>query len=138
MANIPLICVVDDDISVREALVDRLESLAFVAVGFSGAAELLRSESLSLAACLIVDVQMPGMGGLELHQHLIKAGRNIPTILITAYPDERVRAKAQRLAALGFLAKPFDDSELIALISEGISRGSGIRSLNALPRRAVP
>ena len=57
---------------------------------------------------------------LEIHQHLIKVGRNIPTILITAHPDERVRAKAQRLGTLGFLSKPFDDSELIGLINQGI------------------
>ena len=111
--NGPLIAIVDDDESMRDTTRDLLESAGFSAVTFASAARLLKSRRLHRISCLIADVRMPKMTGLELHQHLVASNRAIPTILMTAYPDERVRTQAMKANVVCYLAKPFETEELL-------------------------
>jgi FixJ family two-component response regulator len=111
-----VVAIVDDDDSVREALTSLIRSLGYAAVGFAGAEDLLSSNRRRGLACIIADVQMPGMTGPELHDRLVASGEPIPTILITAYPDERTRRRALRAGVICYLAKPFDEADLLACI----------------------
>src|SRR5450631_266543 len=92
----PSIAVVEDDDSVREATIGLLRSHGFIAKGFATADAFLKSNRIRITSCLIADVQMPNMSGLALYGHLAAVGAPIPTILITAYPDEAVRARHER------------------------------------------
>jgi FixJ family two-component response regulator len=116
----PLIAIVDDDESVRSALGSLMKSLGFAAETFPSADEFLASSGLRRTSCLIVDVNMPGMTGPTLHRHLLASGKSIPTILITAYPDDGVREAALREGAIGFLTKPFDERDLIACVHSAL------------------
>ncbi len=91
-----LIAIVDDDESVRTAMGGMVESFGYAPATFESAGEFLKSDKLPDASCLILDVQMPGMSGLELHDELVAKGRRIPTIFVTAFPDRRVRERALR------------------------------------------
>lgn len=115
-----VIAIVDDDQSVREALTSLVRSLGYIAMAFECAEDLLKSKRRRGVSCLIADVQMPGMTGLELHHRLVASGKPIPTILITAYPDERVRAQALNAGVLCYLAKPFNESELLSCIHSAL------------------
>lgn len=117
----PLVAIVDDDESIRETTQDLLESAGLAAETFASAAELLKSRRLNSISCLVADVCMPGMTGLELHQCLIASNRAIPTILITAYPNDRVQAQALKSKVVCFLAKPFAAEELLACICRAIA-----------------
>ena len=116
MPKKPVIAIVDDDQSVREALTSLIRSLGYVAVAFECAEDLLKSKRRDGVSCMIADVQMPGMTGPELHHRLVVSGAPIPTILITAYPDERTRERALQAGVLCYLAKPFPEEDLIACI----------------------
>ena len=116
MGKKTVISIVDDDESARKALANLMRSLDFSAAAFASGESFLRSNRLHGTACLIADVQMPGMTGLELHSRLVASGRPIPTILITAYYDERVRAQALNAGVVCYLTKPFNESELLACI----------------------
>lgn len=109
----PLISIVEDDESVRAALHRILTSHGFTATAFASAEEFLESEQPHRAACLIVDVTMPGMSGLRLHQHLVAAGHRIPTILITGRPSEADRETALGAGVVAYLAKPFSEQALL-------------------------
>jgi FixJ family two-component response regulator len=111
-----VIAIVDDDHSVREALTSLVRSLGYVAIAFECAEDLLKSRRRRNVACLIADVQMPGMTGVELHNRLVASGEPIPTILITAFPDERSRERALQAGVIGYLAKPFSEDDLLACI----------------------
>ena len=111
-----LISIIDDDPAVREGTLDLLNSAGLAAETFKDANEFLKSDRVDGASCLIADVLMPGMSGLELHDHLRKAGRNIPTILITAFPTEGDRARALKAGVLSYLAKPFHEKDLLSHI----------------------
>ena len=116
----PLIAIVDDDESIRDTTMDLLESAGFSAAVFARAAGLLKSGRLSRVSCLIADMRMPKMTGLELHQHLVASNRTIPTILMTAYPDERTQAQATRENVIAFLIKPFAAEELLAYVRRAV------------------
>jgi FixJ family two-component response regulator len=111
-----LVAIVDDDHSVREALTSLVRSLGYAAVAFECAESLLKSNGRRSLSCVIADVQMPGMSGLELHDRLVAAGEPIPTILITAFPDEKLRERALHAGVIGFLTKPFGEDDLLACI----------------------
>jgi FixJ family two-component response regulator len=111
-----LISIVDDDEAAREAVVALVRVLGFTAAPFRSAAEFLKSVCLPRTDCLIADMQMPGMTGLELYRHLVAAGQSIPTILVTAYPDEAVRAFALSAGVRCFLAKPLKPDALLGCI----------------------
>jgi FixJ family two-component response regulator len=108
-----LVAIVDDDNSMRTAVQDLLEAVGLPVQGFASAEEFLRSGKQRVTACLIVDIRMPGMSGLELQEKLNTEDCRIPIIFITAHGDEKMRAQALRAGAVEFLTKPFDDEILI-------------------------
>lgn len=116
----PLISVVDDDEAMREALRLLMKSLGYAAEAFASAEDFLSSRQIPGTSCLIADVQMPGMTGLELYHHLVAAGKTIPTILITAYPDDSMRERALGDGVVCYLSKPFDENDLLACIRSSI------------------
>jgi FixJ family two-component response regulator len=118
-----VISIIDDDASVREGTMDLLKSIGFVAEAFERANDFLNSTHLHSTSCLIADVQMPGMTGLELYDHLVMSGNVIPTILITAFPNTRDRVRAQRTGVDCYLTKPFNECELLACIRKVLRYG---------------
>ena len=116
----PQISVVDDDESMRQAIRGLMRSLGYKAQAFRSAEEFLTSCQVPHTSCLIADVQMPGMTGLELHRHLVALGKTIPTILITAYPDDSARERALGDGVVGYLSKPFDENDLLACIRSSL------------------
>ncbi|WGD50359.1 response regulator [Bradyrhizobium sp. CB1650] len=106
--DIPLISIVDDDDTVRAATESLVRSLGFETRAFASAASFLESSSPQETRCLILDVQMPNMSGIELQSRLSELGFEIPIIFITAYPDEAVRQRAMEAGAAAFLLKPFE------------------------------
>jgi FixJ family two-component response regulator len=124
----PLISIIDDDESVREGTTDLIKAMGFVAAAFQRADDFLNSHHLRSTSCLIADVRMPGMTGLELHNRLVGSGNSIPTILITAFPNDRDRARALRAGVVCYLAKPYKDDDLLACIRSALeSREAGGR-----------
>ena len=107
-----LISIVEDDEPFRESMRKLMTALGYAAEVFPSAADFLASPLLTATACLVTDVQMPGMTGLELHRHLVAAGCTIPTIIVTAYPDEVVRRRALKDGVVCYLSKPVDDEHL--------------------------
>jgi FixJ family two-component response regulator len=120
VARIPLIAIVDDDASVREAIQGLVEVSGFAAEVFSSAEEFLRSERLNETACLITDVQLPGMSGLQLQNHLSLSGYRTPIIVITAFPGDGRRAVAA--GAICFLRKPVIKEDLLTCIRSALDR----------------
>ena len=111
MPQKPLIACVEDDVSAREALGGFLKALGFTPAAFSSAEEFLQSARLNEASCLITDVHLPGMSGLQLQSRLSASGYPIPVIVITAFPDNRVRERALSAGAVCFLNKPFNTED---------------------------
>ncbi|MBR0961936.1 response regulator transcription factor [Bradyrhizobium japonicum] len=118
----PLIAIVDDDESVRVAMGGMVESFGYTPVTFESADDFLKSGKLPDTSCLILDVQMPDMTGLELHGRLIASGRRIPTIFVTAFPDKRVRDRALRAGGVCFLSKPFGRDDLLGCIESALGK----------------
>jgi FixJ family two-component response regulator len=116
----PVIAIVDDDASVRAATTCLMRSLGYTAHSFASAEDFLQSPHVADAACLIADVQMPGMSGVDLHSVLIARGRRIPVIFITAFPEERVRVRALDSGAVCFLSKPFDSKILVECLKTAL------------------
>ena len=120
VAERPLLSVVDDDESVRESLPDLLRKLGFAARAFSSAQEFLSSDSVDETKCLILDVAMPGMTGLDLQQELKRLGQDIPIIFITGQKEEGIRKQAFRQGAVKFLNKPFSDTALLDAVNAAL------------------
>jgi FixJ family two-component response regulator len=118
----PLISIVDDDDSMREAIKGLMRSLGYSVEAIASPQEFLASRHVRRTSCLIADMQMPGMTGLELHQRLSASARPIPTILITAYPDNGVRERALAAGVIGYLSKPFEQDDLLACIRAALTR----------------
>jgi len=123
MAKRTLISVVEDDQPFRESMRMLVTSLGYNVEEFRSAADFLASSFLAETACLVSDVQMPGMTGVELHRHLVDAGYAIPTILVTAYPDEIVRKRALKDGVVCYLRKPVDDDHLERCLRSALSSG---------------
>jgi len=117
----PLISIVDDDKSMREALEGLIKSVGYRVEAAASAEEFLRSRHVRRTSGLIADVQMPGMTGLGLHRHLSVLGKLIPTVLITAYPDDSVRERALAAGVIGYLSKPFEEDDLLACIRSALT-----------------
>jgi FixJ family two-component response regulator len=111
-----LISVVDDDESIRRTTTFLIESFGFRAAAFESAENFLKSGQLHETSCLIVDVQMPGMNGLELQSELAAAGYDIPIVFVTAYDNKASRQQAMQAGAVAFLAKPFGDEQLLQTV----------------------
>ena len=118
-----LISIVDDDPAVRQSIGRLMRSLGFTAEIFDSAAAFLSSSRPEQTACLIADINMPEMTGLELYGRLIEVGRPVPTILITAYPDDTVRERALNDGVVCYLPKPFDEADLLLCVREALERG---------------
>jgi FixJ family two-component response regulator len=125
LTKVPVISIVDDDHSVREATKGLVRSLGYGAAAFASAEDFLQSDHVSDTACLITDVQMPGLSGVELQSRLIAQGNRTPVIFITAFPEERIRARALEAGAVGFLSKPFNEDRLIEYIHAALNGGNG-------------
>jgi FixJ family two-component response regulator len=123
MAKERCIVVVDDDASVRDAASNLFRSMGFGVTAFASAEEFLRSDVIERTSCLVLDVQMPGMGGLNLQSRLTETGRHIPIVFVTGYPDEALRDRALKSGAICFLTKPFSEDDLLG----------GLRSALTLP-----
>src|SRR5262245_35649009 len=108
-----LVAIVDDDRSVQSALKDLMESAELSARCFGSAEEFLESHQRSQTACLVLDVRMPGMSGLELQAKLKAEGSRIPILFVTAHDDPEMKMQAMKAGAIGFLTKPFDDDVLL-------------------------
>jgi FixJ family two-component response regulator len=126
----PSIAVVEDDESVREATIGLLRSHGFIAKGFPSADAFLKSNRIRITSCLIADVQMPHMSGLALYGNLVAVGTPIPTILITAYPDDNVRTRALNAGVTGYLAKPFSEKDLLDCINSAARHGVLLAPIN--------
>jgi FixJ family two-component response regulator len=115
-----LVAVVEDDRFFRESMRRLLRSRGYRVEAFPSAADFVASPHLSETACLIADVQMPGMTGPELYRHLIASGYEIPTILVTAYADDQVRARALKDGVVCYLPKPVDEKLLLGCLDEAL------------------
>jgi len=123
MNTTPLISIVDDDESVREALKSLIVSIGFRAERFCSGEEFLNSPYRSETACLIADVRMPGMTGLELQDRLNAAHSLIPVVFISAHDDKDARARGLRAGAVAFLQKPFSEDSLLEAITDCLDKG---------------
>jgi FixJ family two-component response regulator len=119
-----LISIVDDDEPYRESMRKLVMLLGFTVETFPSAADFLASHLLPETACLVADIHMPGMTGIELHGRLLKLGYAIPTILVTAFPDEAVKVRALKDGVFCYLSKPVDDGELEGCLRTALKRGT--------------
>jgi FixJ family two-component response regulator len=120
----PLILIVDDDDGPRNAIKGLMRALGFRAEAYGTAEDLLKSDRLRRAACIIADMQMPQMSGLEMHSRLVGSGISIPTVLITAYPEDSGRTRALEAGIICYLTKPFSKNDLLACIHSALDRGA--------------
>jgi FixJ family two-component response regulator len=125
MPKASLVSVVEDDRFFRESMRRLMRSLGYGVEAFPTAADFLASPRLAETACLITDVHMPVMTGLELHRRLIEAGYAIPTILVTAYPDEDVKARALKDGVVCYLRKPVDQERLLRCVRAALHSDDG-------------
>jgi FixJ family two-component response regulator len=123
MMKKPLVSIVEDDQFFRDSMRRFMRSLGYMVDVFSSAAEFLASSRINETACLIVDVNMPAMTGLELYRCLVDTGHAIPTILITAFPNDVDRARALNDGATCYLAKPVDHQDLIRCLNTVLASG---------------
>jgi len=123
MPKASLVSVVEDDRYFRESMRRLMRSLGYNVEAFSSAADFLASPRLIETTCLIADVHMPAMTGVELYRHLIEAGYTIPTILVTAYPDDVDRARALNDGVVCYLRKPVDEQHLIRCLRAALESG---------------
>jgi FixJ family two-component response regulator len=119
------ISIIDDDPSVRTATDNLLSSHGYLVRTFGSAEDFLQSASPDDSACVVADVQMPGMSGLDLLAHVRTRGNDVPFIFITAFPDQSVRARALKAGAICFLAKPFAAPVLIDCVKTALNRHGG-------------
>ena len=122
-----LISIVDDDQSFRDSMRRLLKSLGYAVAAFPSAAEFLASPKLAATACLVADVHMPAITGVELYRHLIETGHAIPTILVTAYPDDSVQERMLALGVECYLRKPLEEHHLLGCLRSAFARGKAPR-----------
>ena len=115
-----MIAIVDDDEAVRVATEQLVRSVGYNAATFGSADEFLNSDHVHDTSCLITDVQMPGLSGVDLQDHLTARGHRIPIIFITAYLDENVRARAMKAGAVAFLSKPVNLDHLLGYLGKAL------------------
>jgi FixJ family two-component response regulator len=123
MARRTLISIVEDDQPFRESMRKLVTLLGYTVEAFASATDFLKSPLVAETDCLVADVQMPGMTGVELYKHLVEAGRTIPTILVTAYPNEAVRNRALKDGVVCYLPKPVDDDHLERCLRSALQSG---------------
>ncbi|SFJ77469.1 Response regulator receiver domain-containing protein [Bradyrhizobium sp. Gha] len=124
--KVPLISIVDDDEPNREATEALVLSLGYTAATFASAEEYLRSDCVESSSCLITDLHMPGMSGADLQDRLIADGCHTPIVFVTAFSEEKIRARVLGAGAIGFLSKPFNAECLIRCLDEAL-KSPGVR-----------
>jgi FixJ family two-component response regulator len=122
MARAPLISIVDDDDSLRRSLGNLLRSLGFRVQEFASAQAFIGAQNARETACLILDVRMPGMTGLDLQRHIAASGWRVPIAFITSHADDDARTRALAAGAVAFLSKPFREKEILDAINAALSR----------------
>ena len=128
MASEPVVCLVDDDLSVRESVAGALRSIGFDVRAFESAEAFLSAADSSRTDCLILDVTMPGMSGLELQDHLLGAGRSVPIVFITARSEPALRTRVMERGAIDCLVKPFAEDSLLGAVKIALdSKDEGTR-----------
>jgi FixJ family two-component response regulator len=125
LSKVPLVAIIDDDASVRVTTDSLVRSLGYIVHTFASAEEFLQSGRIDDLSCVIADVQMPGMSGVELQAHLLTQGYRVPFIFFTAFPDERIRAQALKAGAICYLTKPFDGDSLIQGLQAALEKQVG-------------
>ena len=125
MTERALVAIVDDDKSIRNATSDLLKAAGFVPASFEDAESFLRWPTHASVACLVADMRMPGMSGLELYEALVAAGHAIPTVIITAHPEELTQSRARAVGICCYLSKPFAPDELLECVGEALDRSRG-------------
>jgi FixJ family two-component response regulator len=133
----PLVIIVDDDASVREALFELILSAGFQPVCFSSTRELLDTDLLDSAGCLILDVRMPGASGLDLQRHLAQTGNPKPVIFLTGHGDIAMTVQAMKAGAVDFLTKPVRDQTLLDAVIEGVAMDAARRAASAIVKRNI-
>src|SRR6185436_10315619 len=118
-----MISIVDDDQSFRDSMRRLVKSLGYSAAAFASAAEFLASPRFAVTECLVADIHMPEMSGVELYRHLVETGRRMPTILVTAYPDDRVQEQMLSEGVRCYLRKPLEEAVLIDCLRSAVARG---------------
>jgi len=116
----PVISIVDDDAWARSGLADLILSLGYEVRAFESAEQFIQSDSIKDTACLITDLHMPGISGIDLQSFLRSKGHNTPIIFVTAYPNEKHRQQALAEGAAGFLTKPYDERSLVACLTRAM------------------
>lgn len=122
MSEAPLVAIVDDDKSLRNAIQDLLKAAGFATAAFESAETFLGSASRARAACVVADMRMPGMSGLDLYQHLLASGRGIPTVIITAHSEQLAQARAREAGITCYLIKPFAPDELLECVHQALAK----------------
>lgn len=123
----PLVAIVDDDKSIRNATQDLLRAEGFFTATFEDAESFLGSASRASVACVVADMRMPGMTGLELYQRLVASGQSIPTVIITAHPEELTQARAHEAGITCYIIKPFAPDELLACVRAALAKSQTCR-----------
>jgi FixJ family two-component response regulator len=121
-SKMPMICIVDDDDLVRDSTESLIQSLGYRTLTFGSAERFLESGCVAETSCLITDIHMPGLNGLDLQSRLLAEGNPTPVIFITAYAEEKFRKRALGAGAVGFLPKPFSESSLLTCIDKALSK----------------
>ena len=122
MAGKPLVAIVDDDKSIRNGTRDLLKAAGFSTAVFEDAESFLASANRATVACLVADIRMPGMSGLELYEALVTSGDRIPTVLITGHPEEVTQARAREAGITCYLSKPFAPDDLLRCVCEALAK----------------
>jgi DNA-binding NtrC family response regulator len=136
--NNPLVCVIDDEPSIRESLSNLLRSAGLKVRAFPSAKEFLTSQPLEGLSCLVLDVQLPGISGLDLQQELRNGDAQIPIIFMTGYGDIPMSVRAMKAGAVEFMTKPFRDEDLLSAVDQAIKRGRQIEQLKIQPTQKQP
>jgi FixJ family two-component response regulator len=125
MAERPLVAIVDDDKSIRNATSDLLKAAGFSPAAFEDAESFLGWPTRASVACLVADMRMPGMSGLELYEALVADGHTIPTVIITAHPEETTQLRARAVGIRCYLSKPFAPDELLECVGGALANSRG-------------
>ena len=131
MAEGPLVAIVDDDKSVRNGTQDLLRAAGFSTAAYEDAESFLGRTSRANVACLVADMRMPGMSGVELYQALLASGHGIPTVIITAHPEDVTHARGRVAGLTCYLIKPFTPDELLECVQEALAKS---RTRGAIPK----
>ena len=121
LENGAMISIIDDDSIVRKLIGDLINSIGYRALTFASAEQFLDSGQAAKTACLITDLQMPGLSGLDLQERLLKSGYRTPVIFVTAYPKDKARERALSAGAVAFLTKPFNGASLVRAVESALA-----------------